>query len=204
MGAIGSVSGKIEASAAIPNQAMCGSEPSQMVQPGSSRSSEANCNSKQVPWGKNPTARWGFSYGSGVAPPTGDTWNGDPTARVFALRTRAMKSPTAPLAPRTIVNFCRSYAAGVGFGLQCPIVVEDASLPSIFPAFCRPKPPPLPVRCRATGVSLGGLLRRFAKDSELGGLRRDFGPIAVNFMRAYNCQIVSSPPLLRCEAGSER
>src|SRR5271165_5156409 len=58
-----------------------------------------------------------------------------------------------------------------------------------------PKPPPLPVRCRATGVSLGGLLRRFAKDSELGGLRRDFGPIAVNFMRAYNCQIVSSPPL---------
>src|SRR5271165_79091 len=71
MGAIGSVSGKIEASAAIPNQAMCGSEPLQMVQPGSSRRSEANCNSKQVPWGKNPTARWGFSYGSGVAPPDG-------------------------------------------------------------------------------------------------------------------------------------
>src|SRR5271165_6667264 len=39
-----------------------------------------------------------------------------------------------------------------------------------------PKPPPLPVRCRATGVSLGGLLRRFAKDSELGGRWRHRRP----------------------------
>jgi hypothetical protein len=58
------------------------------------------------------------------------------------------------------------------------------------------------------GVINGALLSLSSsttmKDSELGGLRRDFGPIAVNFIRAYNCQIVSSPPLLRCEAGSER
>src|SRR6516165_3037247 len=51
MRAIGSVSGKIEASAAIH------SEPSQMVQQGSSRRSEAHRDSKQVPWEKAPARR---------------------------------------------------------------------------------------------------------------------------------------------------
>src|SRR5215467_16325848 len=50
MRAIGSDFGKIGASATIPNRAMSAPEPSPMLQLGSSRKSEPNCNSKPVPW----------------------------------------------------------------------------------------------------------------------------------------------------------
>src|SRR5215469_15737089 len=61
---IGSDSGKIEVSAAIPNRVMCGPEPSQTVQPGSSKRSEANCNAtrfratKPHPKGRVRTPAW--------------------------------------------------------------------------------------------------------------------------------------------------
>src|SRR5215468_11161163 len=64
MRATGSDSGKIEVSAAIPIRVMCGLEPSQTVQPGSSKRSEANCNAtrfratKPRPKGRVLTPAW--------------------------------------------------------------------------------------------------------------------------------------------------
>jgi len=48
MRVIGSDFGKIEALAVLPNRTMCGTKPSQIVQPGSSRSPEGNRSSEQV------------------------------------------------------------------------------------------------------------------------------------------------------------
>ena len=47
-GRVGPDFGKIEALAVLPNRTMCGTKPSQIGQPGSSRSPEGNCNHKQV------------------------------------------------------------------------------------------------------------------------------------------------------------
>jgi hypothetical protein len=63
MRAIGSDFGKIAASAAIPNRAIWATEPSPMLQPGSSRKSEPNCNSKPVLAAFNLSARVGQLFG---------------------------------------------------------------------------------------------------------------------------------------------
>src|SRR6516225_8086469 len=47
-GRVGPDFGKIEALAVLPNRTMCGTKPSQIGQPRSSRSPEGNCNHKQV------------------------------------------------------------------------------------------------------------------------------------------------------------
>ena len=47
-GRVGPDFGKIEALAVLPNRTMCGTKPSQIGQPRTSRSPEGNCNHKQV------------------------------------------------------------------------------------------------------------------------------------------------------------
>src|SRR5215469_152602 len=85
---IGSVSGKIEASAAIPNPAMCGSEPSQIVRRKSCKRPEANC---EVPPQSGPFLRFRRSA------PNGRQEERDTTVTVCSFAHTLAKSPAAVL-----------------------------------------------------------------------------------------------------------
>src|SRR5215469_2253521 len=94
MRATGLDSGKIEVSAAIPNRVMCGPEPLQTVQPGSSKRSEANCNATRF-----RATRAGFELRRGA--PTGDTRNSTRPGGLCSLaQVRAMRARGNSRKPR--------------------------------------------------------------------------------------------------------
>jgi|SRR6516162_6864819 len=90
-GRVGPDFGKIEALAVLPNRTMCGTKPSQIGQPRSSRSPEGNCNHKQV-WRDEAAPKVGAL--PHVSRPDRRQQECDTPPRIFALsRLPVMPSP---------------------------------------------------------------------------------------------------------------
>jgi len=92
-GRVGPDFGKIEALAVLPNRTMCGTKPSQIGQPGSSRSPEGNCNHKQV-WRDEAAPKVGAL--PHVSRPDRRQQECDMPPRIFALLRLAVMPSSGP------------------------------------------------------------------------------------------------------------